>query len=113
MSQITTHVVETSTGQPALNMKVSLEQFIIEGSWALLSESLTDKAGQVSNLLDKRTKLSHGKYRLVFHTGAFYQKQGIKTIYPEVKVVFEVFDKNKYHIPLLLNPFGYSTYRGN
>ena len=113
MSQVTTHVLETSTGQPAQGIKIRLEQPISEQSWATLSEGITDSDGRVSNLLGKRTKLTVGKYRLVFLTGAYYQQRNIQTFYPEVKIIFEITDGGHYHVPLLLNPYGYSTYRGS
>jgi 5-hydroxyisourate hydrolase len=107
MSAITTHVLDTSRGQPAAGIAVTLE-FEIEGRWSKIGEGKTDTDGRVRDLLPADVKLSAGTYRLTFATGAH------SNFYPSIEVSFVVEDPSQhYHIPLLLSPFGYSTYRGS
>ena len=113
MSQITTHVLDTSSGKPAQKVPVKLEQPNGSSGWEVLGEGWTDTDGRISNLLPAERRLSPGIYRLTFDTGAYFSNAGIRTFYPEVKIVFETTDENHYHVPLLLNPYGYSTYRGS
>jgi len=113
MSQITTHVLDTSKGQPAAGISVTLQKPDGSGQWHSLSQGITDSDGRVSDLLSDTQVLPPGSYRLVFATGPYYKEQNIKGFYPEVSIVFETLDEGHYHVPLLLNPFGYSTYRGS
>ncbi|MGI9544439.1 MAG: hydroxyisourate hydrolase [Cyclobacteriaceae bacterium] len=113
MSQITTHVLDTSKGQPAAGISVTLQKPDGPDQWQILSSGITDADGRVSGLLSAEQVLPPGSYRLVFATGAYYKKRNIKGFYPEVSIVFETLDEGHYHVPLLLNPFGYSTYRGS
>lgn len=106
MSPLTTHVLDTSTGRPAAGVPVVLERQAGAG-WDRLCERSTDADGRVKDLLDG--KLAFGVYRLVFKTSAYFEK----AFYPEVVVVFEVSDERHHHVPLLISPFGYSTYRGS
>jgi 5-hydroxyisourate hydrolase len=112
MSQITTHVLDVSTGRPATNIEVGLE--VQNGDdWIELGRARTDNDGRSRGLLGA-TALSVGAYRLIFHTGAYFAERRIATLYPQVNIVFDVPDvAQHYHIPLLLSPFGYSTYRGS
>ncbi|HEY3999433.1 MAG TPA: hydroxyisourate hydrolase [Candidatus Xenobia bacterium] len=110
MSGITTHVLDTSKGRPAAGVAVLLER--LEGSWKELSRKTTDADGRVKDLL--RDPLQTGKYRLTFDTGAWLASQGTQGFFPEVAITFEIHDAaSHYHVPLLLSPFGYSTYRGS
>jgi 5-hydroxyisourate hydrolase len=112
MSQITTHVLDVSTGRPAVNVEVGLE--VQNGdAWRELGRARTDNDGRLKGLLGA-TALGVGVYRLILHTGAYFAERRIATLYPQVNIVFEVRDATQhYHIPLLLSPFGYSTYRGS
>ena len=112
MSQITTHILDTSSGKPAAGVHVVLDQFI-SGTWRQLSKGMTDNDGRVKNLLPIEKKIAKGIYRLVFETRSYYKSQDIKGFYPSVTIEFEITDESHYHVPLLLNPFGYSTYRGS
>jgi len=112
MSQITTHILDTSRGQPAEGVKIEL-QAPNGNNWKTIGSGHTNSDGRISDLLPKATLLSPGPYRMYFHVGEYYQKQALSTFYPEISIVFEVFDESHYHVPLLLNPFGYSTYRGS
>jgi 5-hydroxyisourate hydrolase len=109
MSQVTTHVLDTGTGGPAPGVTVVLEHEL--GDPPALATGVTDKDGRVGDLGPER--LEPGIYRLRFHTGAYFAATGTSTFYPEVSISFEVTDDEHYHVPLLLSPFGFSTYRGS
>jgi 5-hydroxyisourate hydrolase len=107
MSAITTHVLDTSRGLPAAGIRVGLEVRLPDGSWKLLGKGLTDADGRARNLLPEDSPLTEGVYRLLFDN----LPDGL---YPEVSVAFRVRDTTRhYHIPLLLSPYGYTTYRGS
>jgi len=113
MSHITTHVLDISIGLPAANVGVILEAQSANGSWAEQSRSATDADGRLRDW-DAAKNLPAGIYRLVFDTRAYFAARKVASLYPQVIVVFEVRDAQEhYHIPLLLSPFGYSTYRGS
>ena len=109
MSQVTTHVLDTAAGAPAPGISVVLEHE--RGDPPALATAVTDADGRVGDLGPDR--LEPGTYRLRFRTGAYYAAQGIPTFYPEVSISFDVVDDAHYHVPLLLSPFGFSTYRGS
>ena len=113
MTRITSHVLDTSTGRPASGVKVRLERSGGgAGSPAPLASATTDSDGRVRDWLS--AGVPAGRYRLVFETGAWFRAAGRDTLYPEVAIEFEVQDGvPHYHLPLLLSPFGYSTYRGS
>jgi 5-hydroxyisourate hydrolase len=107
LSGITTHVLDTASGRPAEGVPVSLEREA-ESGWQLIGRSKTDPDGRVSDLLCSPPE--EGRYRLTFDTGAYFEAG----FYPEVSVTFAVeAGAEHYHVPLLLSPFGYSTYRGS
>lgn len=111
-SPITTHVLDTSRGRPAVDMSISLTS-MVGGAWKTIVESRTDADGRITNLLPSGLA-QVGTWRLVFHVGRWYAQQGIESFYVDVPVVFEVRDPTAhYHVPLLISPFGYSTYRGS
>lgn len=113
MTGITTHVLDLGLGRPARGVPVKLE-VQAEGGWVTLAERMTDGDGRVRDLIAAGTKLSAGRYRLTFGTAEYAQARGVPTFYPEVQVAFEIKDPDQhYHVPLLLSPFGYSTYRGS
>ncbi len=113
MSAITTHVLDTSRGRPAAGVAVVLE--IHEGgAHRELARGTTDADGRLRTLLPAGVALSAGTYRLTFATGAYFAANGVAGFYPEVAIAFEVREPAEhYHVPLLLNPYGYSTYRGS
>lgn len=113
MSQITTHVLDVSLGKPAAGVPVLLEVEEAGTGWKQLSRGETDKDGRLRELLAPGS-LVEGMYRLTFDTHAYFASRKVEALYPLVNVVFSVRDaKQHYHIPLLLSPFGYSTYRGS
>ena len=114
MSAITTHILDVSTGFPARGVPVKLERQIEGTVWELIGSGATDEDGRIRDLLDADAILQAGNYRLTFDTGAYFQKQQIEGFYPQVTVTFTVRSgAQHYHVPLLLSPFGYSTYRGS
>jgi 5-hydroxyisourate hydrolase len=114
MSGITTHVLDTSAGCPARGVPVRLEVQSGARGWVTLSERTTDADGRVRDLLTDGSKLDAGTYRLTFGTGAYFEAQGQTTFFPEASIVFEVREPSQHHhVPLLLSPYGYSTYRGS
>ena len=113
MSAITTHILDTSRGRPASGVRIVLEVRADEG-WKFLGQGETDADGRLKNLLPEGFDLKTGAYRLTFHTTDYFAAQGGESFYPEVMVVFTVKDAAAhYHVPLLVSPFGYSTYRGS
>lgn len=114
MSAITTHILDTSKGRPAAGVPVALDFCAADGTWLRLGEGTTDADGRLRSLLDASHTLRSGVYRLVFDTKTYFREQGRDGFYPEVVVAFVVDDASEhFHVPLLLNPFGYSTYRGS
>lgn len=114
MSKITTHVLDTSRGRPAAGLVVTLEARPPEGDWRQIGRGETDADGRLRDLLPDHAELIAGAYRLTFETGAYFAARGEASFYPHVVVVFEVrAPREHHHVPLLLNPFGYSTYRGS
>jgi 5-hydroxyisourate hydrolase len=114
MSPITTHVLDTRTGRPAAGIRITLSQQGAAGTWQEMASGDTDADGRIRDLLASDTKLQPGVYRMDFATGDYFSGQGITGFYPHVPVIFELQEMDShYHIPLLLSPFGYSTYRGS
>jgi 5-hydroxyisourate hydrolase len=112
MSQITTHIVDTSTGKPAWGINVTLSEKV-GTEWLEVAKAITNKDGRATNLLKEGELLASGVYKLSFDTKNYFATLEIETFYPAVEVIFEVKTADHYHVPLLLNPFGYSTYRGS
>jgi 5-hydroxyisourate hydrolase len=111
---ISTHVLDTARGTPAVGVKVVLETYTPAGEWKELGRGETDTGGRIAELADARTNLGPGTYRLTFLTAAYFRASGTEGFYPYVYVVFELREPvTHYHVPLLLSPFGYSTYRGS
>jgi 5-hydroxyisourate hydrolase len=111
--QVTTHVLDVSIGKPAAGVPAVLEVEDVGTGWRQLGRGLTDKDGRLRDMLGAGP-LVEGTYRLTFDTHAYFGDRKIADFYPQVSVVFSVRDSGEnYHIPLLLSPFGYSTYRGS
>lgn len=110
---LSTHVLDLATGRPAAGVAVRLERAGSDGRWQAIGEGATDGDGRLRTLLPDGG-LEAGSWRLSFATGAWMAAQGRECFYPEVVVVFRVADpRQHHHVPLLLSPFGYSTYRGS
>src|SRR5262245_44955755 len=113
MSAITTHVLDTARGRPAAGLAVILEREH-EAAWREIGRGVTDDDGRVRTFLAPGASLAAGVHRLSFATGPYFAKQKVAAFYPEVVIVFEITDPAQHHhVPLLLSPFGYSTYRGS
>ena len=134
MSAITTHVLDTARGRPAAGVPITLEvratvppdaqaassldgqsaQSAQSAGWTMLGRGVTDNDGRLRTLLPAGAPLAEGFYRLTFDTGSYFAGLGLSGFYPEVIVIFEIQDPAQhYHVPLLLSPYGYSTYRGS
>lgn len=111
-SQLTTHVLDTSVGKPGKDITVRLRK-LSKDSWQTFAQGVTNEDGRISDLLPPERTLVPGTYKIVFETGLYFEAGKIKGFYPEVEIQFTVFDDRHYHVPLLINPFGYSTYRGS
>lgn len=118
MSQITTHILDTARGKPASQVRVALYQASIyqqsDVPWLSIGEGVTDADGRVMALLSQNDPLPAGVYKLRFDTRAYFNRIKQASFYPYIEIVFQIEgDGEHYHLPLLLNPFGYSTYRGS
>lgn len=113
MSAITTHVLDTSRGKPAANVPVILTRLDSAGNPVSTYSGVTNDDGRVADLLGEEPLIA-GDYRITFDTASYATSQGEKCFYPQVAISFRVeFPQQHYHVPLLLSPFGYSTYRGS
>ncbi|REL32328.1 hydroxyisourate hydrolase [Thalassotalea euphylliae] len=114
-SPITTHILDTSTGQPASGVPVTLFQLNdTTNEWHELCAADTDADGRLIDWLPAALAIAHGTYKLVFDIDAYQsQASDAPAFYPYAEICFRVLDDNHHHIPLLLSPFGYSTYRGS
>ena len=114
MSAITTHVLDTAKGEPARGVPVLLEVQDPRGNWHLLGQGATDEDGRLKTLLLPDAPLASGVYRLTFETRSYFAAHHAEGFFPQVSIVFEVRGAAEhYHVPLLLSPYGYSTYRGS
>jgi 5-hydroxyisourate hydrolase len=109
MTGITTHVLDVAGGRPVAGLTVQLARRTEPDGWELLAEAATDEDGRIRDWAGA-PEPAPGQYRLTFATG---QHLGADAFYPEVAVVFRVADGRHHHVPLLLSPFGYTTYRGS
>jgi 5-hydroxyisourate hydrolase len=111
VSTVTTHVLDTARGCPAVGVAVRLER-VVSGGSEPVARAATDADGRVRSL--GAGDLAAGTYRLVFGTADYFSGLGGETFYPQVAVEFSLADAGQhYHVPLLLSPYGYSTYRGS
>lgn len=112
MNRISTHVLDLGLGQPVAGVVVRLEKQGSAQNWQLIGSAQTDRDGRCPQLLNDG-KLTPGTYRLHFETGAYFAARKTETLYPFVEITFQVRDaESHFHIPLLLNANGYTTYRG-
>ena len=110
---LSVHVLNLQDGLPSSEVKVSLEEQK-NGKWVQLSQATTNEQGRIPALYPEGKKLEKGMYKVTFKTGDWFKAYKQKSFFPEVPVIFEVDGSvEHYHIPLLLSPYGYSTYRGN
>jgi 5-hydroxyisourate hydrolase len=110
---ITTHILDVSIGKPAAGVRVSLLR-IENAIRTIIGSGETDADGRFKDLVPKSAALAAGIYELTFETAPFFLARGIKPFHPRVSVTFEITDPNQhFHVPLLISPFGYTTYRGS
>lgn len=111
-SPLTTHILDTALGRPAAGVPVTCERFDGEG-YSLVARGVTNDDGRIAALLTE-DQWEAGIWRLSFDTETYFTGLGQKGFYPVVRIVFEVTEPGEHHhVPLLLSPFGYSTYRGS
>lgn len=113
MSTISTHILDTACGKPARGIRITLQRSTAAHEWEDIAMGSTNADGRVPDLLPKDTKLAEGIYRIRFDVSAYFSEHRTKSFYPYIEVVFELAADGHYHVPLLLSPWGYSTYRGS
>jgi len=113
MRSLSTHVLDAVSGGPAVGIVVRLERRLddAKGEWVELGTGTTDADGRIRDLAPEG--VSPGVHRLIFDTAAYFTAAGLPGFYPEVTVAFSVTDERHYHVPLLLSPYAFSTYRGS
>ena len=114
MKRISTHVLDLTQGKPARDVPVRLARRESAGEWVLLHSSHTDGEGRCGQLLPENEVLRAGLYRLAFDTASYHHAQNVEGLYPVVEITFQVREGDThFHLPLLLSPNGYTTYRGS
>jgi 5-hydroxyisourate hydrolase len=114
MSPITSHVLDIAAGKPAAGIAVAIAIGQGLDRWTELARGVTDRDGRIAQFDPPLTPLEPGRYRLRFFTAAYFTTMGVDGFYPEVDVTVAIDDPAQhYHIPLLLSPYGYTTYRGS
>ncbi|MGQ2119053.1 hydroxyisourate hydrolase [Ornithobacterium rhinotracheale] len=112
--QLSSHILDIIQGKPAPGVKIQLSKRASDGTWKVVDEKTTDQNGRIKDFLKEGANVDNrGIYKLTYFTLPYFQSLGQDTFYPFVEVVFEIKDKNHYHVPITLSPYGYSTYRGN
>ena len=112
MSSVSTHVLDLVKGGPAQRVPVTLEEQV-NGQFVQIAHGLTDADGRVKDLIPRGSEV-HGTFRITFDTDAYFATQKITGFYPSVSILFRIPTPGEhYHVPLLLGPYGYSTYRGS
>lgn len=111
MSQITTYILDTSKGTPAQGVAVIL--YAHESDWIEIAKGVTKNDGRIADLLPEGEILPLGMYKLKFATKEYFDAQGFFTLYPFMEIIFSITSAAHYHVPLILTPFGYSTYSGS
>ena len=110
---LSVHVLNLENGLPSPGVNVTLEKHVGQ-NWQPLAQGTTNEQGRIGELFPDKQAMEAGQYRVVFKTGDYFKKAGRDTFFPEIPVIFEVKNADQhYHIPLLLSPYGFSTYRGS
>lgn len=114
MTRISTHVLDINRGKPAQHVPVRLQRQLESGEWTLVASSHTDVEGRCAQLLPQNTSLEPGIYKLAFDVASYQTDNHIETLYPVIEITFRVAEgESHFHLPLLLSPHGYTTYRGS
>jgi 5-hydroxyisourate hydrolase len=115
MGRITTHVLDTAAGRPAAGLKVILTR--LDGGPTVIAETVTNADGRCDKPLLEGAAFASGQYEITFHVGEYFRRTGAKLSDPPfldvVPLRFGVSEDAHYHVPLLVSPFAYSTYRGS
>ncbi|MEO7362587.1 MAG: hydroxyisourate hydrolase [Gemmatimonadaceae bacterium] len=112
--QLSTHVLDTTSGTPGVGVAVLLERKSDAGTWKQVSKAITGANGRFGDFLPlDGTKSNRGTYRLTFDLEKYFKAKGVTTVFPEAVVVFKITDETHYHIPVVVTPFAISTYRGS
>lgn len=111
---VSTHVLDTAHGRPAEGLRILFETATANGGWERVGAATTDDDGRAPDLIADDAGVDAGVYRMTFETGDWFAQRAVAAFYPRVRVEFEITDADQHHhVPLLLSPFGYSTYRGS
>ncbi|HPF91456.1 MAG TPA: hydroxyisourate hydrolase [Flavobacteriales bacterium] len=113
MSTISTHILDTARGMPARGVRVTLQRSTAEHRWEDLAMGSTNADGRIPDFVPKDVTLTEGIYRMRFDVSAYFSEHKTRSFYPYIEVVFELGNDGHYHVPLLLSPWGFSTYRGS
>lgn len=112
--QLSTHVLDTTIGKPGAGVDVTLEKRKADGTWESIGKSTTGKDGRIGNFLEStKDKSNKGIYRLTFSLEKYFSERDLETVFPEAVIVFKIADDTHYHIPLVVTPYAFSTYRGS
>lgn len=112
--QLSTHVLDTTTGKPGQGVKVTLERKNSDNTWVKVGEGITNQDGRINSFLKTQDKGANiGIYRFTFELEPYFGKRGQKTVFPEAVIVFKIEGDEHYHIPLVVTPYALSTYRGS
>ena len=114
-NQLSTHILDISTGQPAPGVTVQLHKYnAVQKTWTAVAEKKTDAAGRIPDFLPSTSAVgTPGTYKLTFVTQPYFESKKQQSFYPFIEVVFEIKDGAHYHVPITLSAYGYSTYRGS
>lgn len=111
--QLSSHILDVSKGLPVSGVKIKLEKYNKQSKiWTFVDEKNTDTNGRISDFLPSE-KDNLGIFKLTYYTSDYFKKDNIESFYPFIEIVFEIRDKNHYHVPITLSAYGYSTYRGS
>ncbi len=113
MPTISTHILDTARGIPARGVHVTLQRAAGPDQWADIAMGCTNADGRIPDFVPKDVTLTEGIYRMRFDVSAYFSGHNTKSFYPYIEVAFELAADGHYHVPLLLSPWGYSTYRGS
>ena len=111
--QLSSHILDVSKGMPASGVTIQLEKYSNQTKmWTVVDKKVTDKNGRVGDFLSSENS-NLGIYKLTYFTSPYFKSMNTESFYPWVEVVFEITNKDHYHVPITLSAYGYSTYRGN
>ncbi|UPZ37933.1 hydroxyisourate hydrolase [Sphingobacterium sp. PCS056] len=111
--QLSSHILDISTGLPAPEVPVKLQKWNEkDDTWTVVDQKITDENGRIKDFLEQKNA-AKGVYKLTFLVADYFKSKQVTSFYPFIEVVFEIKDNKHYHVPITLSPFGYSTYRGN